>query len=276
MVEQAEGFSSHSGDEQAVSQFASSLQKILSDIQHVQEILPDTSISSTVHPHMRRIPQENTSTPISVPPTFTLDRNEWTPKSGLDDGSPILRQFNNDDPSPYTRPTSTKVPVMVGVSVGGGERDKTQSMGTQVLMNDSQSVGVQVTNNGGVSIGTQMSPPINDGSVSMNHEEPQTPPSTLSGIYRALSPSDEWIYQTSTKDTSPSSFAPTNLSPYPSGQEDHDLSDLTPPRMGQKGIDNIVQYPSSIEGLNVTPSLHRMLNNQSDFSLTSDLDKEGM
>ena len=248
MIEQAEYVSTQPSNEQTESQFAKSLQKILTDIQRLQEILPDTSLSNTVHPQIKRAPQTITSTPISVPPPFTLDRNEWNSKTSLDE-SPILRSFND-----RARATDTNTPpIRVDTSVGRYHNE------------GSQSVGVQVSNKQGVSIGTEMFP-------TSDKETPadQTPPSTLSGTY-GVSPSDEWIYQSSTKETSPSSFAPTNASPYPSGREDQDLSDRTLPAMG---IDNIVQYPSTLEGLNMTPSLYGMLNNQSDFSLTSDLDRQ--
>ena len=258
MLEEVERLCNHGDDRgEAESIIARCLHNILTEIQHLQEIIPDTSVSNSLPPEIKRrslmleeLPT-STSTPISAAPFTAMDHAGWTLSSDSDDGSPIIHSYLGKD-----RFTGSD----------DDEKFKNPSVGTQVLRPQDQSIGTQMSDEMGVSIGTQVTPPTND---------PETPPTTLPGIYRALSPSDEWIYHTSTKDTSPSSFAPTNVSTV----DDLDFSDHATPPPGRshvtKPVDHIVQYPTSLEGLNVTPSLQRVLNNQSDFSLTSEVEKEG-
>lgn len=268
MIEQTGTLSQQSDDQQMESNLARSLKNVLANLQELHESLPDTTLYNSLPPNIKRrslkVEPKSTSTPISVPPPLWALQHGWS-SSSSSDGSPILKRFNDSGPSPYSRP-SQGVPIMVDVSTES--RDGGRPNPSQILQTHAQSVGMQVT---GVSVGIQAAPLVSNSEMLAN--EGQTPPTSEPEIYRApLSPSDEWIYHTSTKETSPSSFAPTSVSPYP---DDFDFSDQTPPAQGpvSKGVENIVQYPSSIEGLSITPSLQRMLYNQSDFSLTSEVDR---
>lgn len=89
-----------------------------------------------------------------------------------------------------------------------------------------------------------------------------TPINQIEGAYRGLSPSDDWIMSKDRSDTPSTTFAPTITSTHGGF--------VTTPTSGDNAgsevrNENMVQYPTS---MNVT--------NQSDFSLNSDWDKEGM
>ena len=284
MIEQAEYLASHPGDEQAEAQFAGSMEEVLMDIQHIQKILPPatsgslTAATLTTEPTIGISEPMSTSTPISQAP-FQTGHLQLS-KGANAEPLPLLK-FSDIGPSPYSiRPsagtrtlgTQSQIPTMVDVSIGTQNGDF--SVGTQVPKASTHSTGTQISNEEGISIGTQSRTPLSSVGIQMDHPLPlETPPTTLPGLYRAMSPSDEWIYQPSTKETSPSSFAPTNTSPDPYGQDDD--TDISLGQSPRRKTEDAVQYPSSLGGLNVTPSLYKMLNNQSDFSLTSEYESKG-
>lgn len=251
MLELADQLSDGSHQE-VVSQFAKSLKNVLHDIQQIQRILPNTSLANSLPPKIKRaslLMEElpiMTSTPISVaPPTYASSQGQhkWTAGS---DGSPVLRTFNNNGPSPYPMP---------------GRPRPLDSTPTKLADNRGKP-------GNGVSLGIQVTP-------SEDHGIQTTPISQL-GPNRALSPSDDWILSSKDRSDSPmSTFAPTIPSTY-DGLSDHTAT--PPPSRHDLGSkvkkENMVQYPTSIEGLDLTPSLHK-LTNQSDFSLSSDWEKEG-
>ena len=305
MIERANHFIAVPGDEQALKEFVQSLELILTNIHNVQAVLPPsipmtttaalslgthTPLHMTTHRPFGVKEPKSTSTPISQTPMI------WaTDLSGSGFNRDISPFLNSDDRSSeipfgvsvttigtsigtqFPKTTSTSIGTHItGTSIGthitgtsiGTQVPKTTgtSIGTQVPKTTGTSIGTQVLKTTGTSIGTQMETSMNT-SIGTQMEPP--------GSYRTLSPSDEWITNTSTKETSPSLFAPTDPSSsreYVDSQFKEDAFTQTPHPVLKDEALQAIQYPSSLGGQSITPSLLW----QSDFSHTSELEKHGM
>ena len=296
MIERANHLIAVPDDEQALKKFVQSLELILTNIHNVQAVLPPsipmtttaalspgthTPSHMTTHRPFGVKEPKSTSTPISQTPLI------WgTDLTGSGFNRDISPFFKSDDRSSeipfgvsvttigtsigtqFPKTTSTSIGTQItGTSIGTQVPKTTgTSIGIQVPKTTGTSIGTQISKTTGTSIGTQM-----ESSMYTSIGTQMEPP----GLYCTLSPSDEWITNTSTKETSPSLFAPTDPSSsreYVDSQFKEDAFTQTPHPVLKDEALQAIQYPSSLGGQSITPSLLW----QSDFSHTSELEKHGM